>query len=378
MMAHRWRPPVGEVVLAAAFAVVGVLLTVGLVSDDGVAAALAVTVAHSAPLAWRRRHPEAVLALMGLTAAVAASGGWPVVILGPAVLAGVHGLGTTRDRDRALPVLGITVAVMAAVVVASGMSAETVVTNAVGLGVAWWLGDRQRGASQRAERAEREAEVRARQAVADERLRIARELHDVVAHALSVIAVQAGTGRVVLDGDPETARSSLMSIESESRSALGEMRRLLDVLRADDEGRSGPLTPSPGLDDLETLVVATVRTGLPVEVRIEGERGPRPAGAELAAYRIVQEALTNVRRHASATRAEVRLCWRPDAIDLEVLDDGRGTGTVGTRDGGVGGNGVVGMREWAALYGGTLEAGDRPGGGYRVAAHIPCPQAVNR
>ena len=252
MRASRWFPPAGEVAVAAAFALVGVLLTIGIVDGVAVVPALVLTVAHAAPLAWRRRRPEVVLAVMGAIALVVAAIGWPVLILGPAVLAGVYGLGAVRDQARALPVLAATVAVMAIAVVASGVQPDTVATNAIALGVAWWLGDRQRRAHERAESAEREARREAGRAVAEERLRIARELHDVVAHALSVIAVQAGSGRVLLDADPETARSSLVSIEHESRSALGEMRRLLAVLRSDDDGGADPLTPNPGLDDLES------------------------------------------------------------------------------------------------------------------------------
>lgn len=371
------RPSPGDVALAVGFAAIGVLLAVSLVDGRAAWAAVVLTVAHSGALAWRRHHPEAVLAAMAATAGIAVAAGWPVVVFGPAVLAAVHALGAVRDRERAVPVLAATVAVMAAAVLAGGANPDTVVGNGIAFAVAWWLGDRQRRARLAVEEAERDAERRARRAAADERLRIARELHDVVAHALSVITVQAGTGRVVLDADPETARAALASIEGESRAALADMRRLVAVLR-DDGAADGELSPSPGLDDLEALVAATVRSGLPVEVRIDGTRAPLPAGAELAVYRIVQEALTNVRRHASATRAEVRVAWRPDGVEVEVLDDGRAepagpAGAAGdaAADNAVG-NGLVGMRERAALYGGTFEAGARPGGGFRVAARIPC------
>jgi signal transduction histidine kinase len=361
--------PIGEVVIAAAFASLGVALTISLVSGPALLAAIPLTLIHSGVLVWRKRRPEAVLAVQGVTALAFVLAGLPSVGLGLAVLAGVHGLGAVRATRRAWPVLAATVAVMAVVVTISDAHVDTLVGNSVGLVVAWWLGDRQRRAGERAERAEAESEAMALQAVADERLRIARELHDVVAHALSVIAVQAGTGRVVLERDPAIARSALVSIEQESRSALDEMRRLLAVLRAGALEDEGPRRPSPGLDDLETLVATTVRSGLPVAVRIEGDRRPLPAGAELATYRIVQEALTNVRRHSAATRAEVRVAWRPDAVDVEVLDDGDG---LGARNGSThAGHGLIGMRERAELYGGTFEASERPEGGFRVAAHIP-------
>jgi signal transduction histidine kinase len=367
-ISRGWRPHAPDVAVAGGFAALGIALTVSLVDRDRAPLALALTIVHSSALAWRRTHPEATLAVMGAAAAGAVILGWPAVILGPAVLAGVHGLGLRRDHGRALVVLGATIAAMAVLVAASGVGADTVAGNAIVLTIAWWIGDRHRQAQERAAAAERGSEQRATEAVADERRRIARELHDVVAHALSVIAVQAGTGRVVLDTDVETARSALRSIEDESRAALAEMRRLLEVMRA-DTGDDQLLTPSPGVDDLDDLVAATTRSGLAVEMRVEGERSALPAGAGLAAYRIVQEALTNVRRHASASRAEVRLAWHADRIHLEVVDDGRGSGGDG---GPRTGHGLIGMRERAALYGGTVEAGDRPGGGFRVAATIPC------
>ena len=306
---RRWRPPAGEIALASGFAALGVAITVGLVDGAVLIPAVGLTTVHSAVLAWRRRYPELVLVAMGVTGLAYVLAGWPSVGLGPALLAGVHGLGVTRERRRAYPVLAATVAVMAAGVTISDAQAPTVIGNAIALTIAWWIGDRQRRIHERAVTAERDSEARARQAVADERLRIARELHDVVAHALSVIAVQAGTGRVVLDSDPATAKAALAGIEGESRAALAEMRRLLEVLRADDDSGAGPLAPSPGLHDLDTLIAATVRSGLPVDVRIDGEPSPLPAGVDLAAYRIVQEALTNVRRHAAATRAEVHVAW---------------------------------------------------------------------
>jgi signal transduction histidine kinase len=366
------RPPGSDLAIAAAFAALGVTLTTSLVGRR-VAIALVLTIAHSSALAWRRSHPETVLAVMGATAASAVILGWPAVILGPAVLAGVHGLGLGREHTRALPVLAATIGAMGFLVAASGAGLDTVAGNAIALAMAWWIGDRQRQSQERAATAERSSEQRAREAVIDERRRIARELHDVVAHALSVIAVQAGTGRVVLDSDVETARRALRSIEDESRAALGEMRRLLEVMRADEDAAGELLEPSPGVNDLADLVAATIRSGLDVEMRVEGEQAPLPAGAGLAAYRIVQEALTNVRRHASATRAEVRLAWRGGAVDVEVLDDGHGAaGAAGL----VPGHGLIGMRERVALYGGTVEAGNRPGGGFRVAATIPCEETA--
>ena len=362
-----WRPPASEVALAVAFAAIGVSITTGVVEDDRVALAVTLTALHSGALVWRRRRPEVALAVLGATALAFRALGFPSVGLGPAALAGAHGLGTARTRRQAYPLLSAIVVVMA-IVVRTNAKTDTVVVNAVALTVAWWLGDRQRRTAEQARRAEQSSDERARRAVADERLRIARELHDVVAHALSVIAVQAGTGRVVIDDDPATARTALEGIETQSRSALDEMRRLLHVLRADGDDGGDSLEPSPGVRDLDGLAAATTRSGLPVEVHSEGDAGPLPPGMDLTVFRIVQEALTNIRRHAGATRADVRLTWRPGSIDVEVVDDGHGADSPGGESAG---NGIVGMRERVALYGGTLDVGNRSPRGFRVRAHLP-------
>jgi signal transduction histidine kinase len=361
------RPQVADVIVAAAFATISASVTIGVIEGAARWPALAIAGVHSGALVWRRIHPEAVLAVMGATAVLTVTLGWPPVILGLGALGGVHGLGSVRPPERALPVLAATAAVMVGVVLAADARVDTIVGNTLGLLVAWWLGDRQRRIGERADRAERESEDRARAAVAAERMRIARELHDVVAHALSVIAVQAGTGRVLIDSEPDLARDALVHIEGESRAALGEMRQLLAVLRSDGDAEPDPMQPSPGLADLESLVTTAGRDGLVVDLSQEGTPTAIPAGVELAAYRIVQEALTNVRRHSGARSAQVRLAWRPDGLDVEVVDDGRGA--PGRRP--KAGNGLVGMRERVAVYGGTLDVGHSPAGGFRVAAHLP-------
>ena len=368
-------PDLGDAAIAAGFAAVGVLIC-RTALERGLVAAMSLTVVHSGVLAWRRRAPEVVLSVQAVTVTIALLVPWPPVIFGPAVVATVHAVGVTRDRRRAAPVVVIALAVMAVAVMRGGATPDTVAGNAIVLIASWWLGDRQRQAVQRAEEVRVEADHRVERARADERLQIARELHDVVAHALSVIAVQAGTGRVVLDDDRETARQSLANIERESRLALNEMRRMLGVLRPDATGSADAvLAPAPGLADLEALLATTAYAGLHVDVQVVGERRPLPAAADLAAYRIIQEALTNVRRHASATRAEIRIEWTHDSIDIEVVDDGRGAGVmrgvrVARRE--QDGHGLVGMRERAEVFGGTFTAGDRPGGrGFRVAASLP-------
>jgi signal transduction histidine kinase len=211
---------------------------------------------------------------------------------------------------------------------------------------------------------ERERDEEAKRAVADERLRIAQELHDVVAHSMGVIAVQAGVGAHVIDNDPAEAKKSLEAIAATSRSTLTEIRRLLGVLRADE---GGAYEPAPGLADLDRLVADVDSAGLPVDVRIEGTRHDVPPGVDLTAYRIVQEALTNVLKHAGPAHATVVVGYEPSALRLEIADDGRGVNGRATD----GGHGLVGMRERVGVYGGTLEAGPAAGGGFRVLARLP-------
>ncbi|GHI83538.1 two-component sensor histidine kinase [Streptomyces xanthophaeus] len=216
------------------------------------------------------------------------------------------------------------------------------------------------------DRAERAAAERRR--VGEERLRIARELHDVLAHSISVINVQAGVGLALLDSDPEQARTALTTIKAASKEALGEVRQVLDTLRAPGEA---PRTPAPGLDRLSELVEQAATAGLTVEVTVEGQPRGLPPGVDLAAFRIVQEALTNVVRHSGARTARVRLVWQPRDLELHVADGGPATGAPS----GGSGTGLVGMRERASALGGSIEAGPRPEGGFAVVARLPV-QAV--
>ncbi|MFF7656500.1 sensor histidine kinase [Streptomyces sp. NPDC007983] len=222
------------------------------------------------------------------------------------------------------------------------------------------------------ERAERAAAVRRR--ADEERLRIARELHDVLAHSISVINVQAGVGLALLDQDPEQARTALTTIKAASKEALGEVRQVLDTLRASG---AAPRQPAPGLDRLPELTEQAASAGLTVEVATRGTPAALPPGTDLAAFRIVQEALTNIVRHSGARTARVRLSYAPDGLELRVDDDGPAT-TNDTADGATGGgNGLVGMRERAAALGGTVEAGPRRDGGFRVRARIPLTAATD-
>jgi len=219
---------------------------------------------------------------------------------------------------------------------------------------------------ERATRAEAEREQRAREAVADEQRRIARELHDAVAHAMSVMVVQAEAAEEMLSVDPEKARAPVQRIQSVGRDGLAEMRRLLAVLRT---GESPGKAPQPGIAQLDVLAAEIRSAGLPVELTVEGEPRVLPVGVDISAYRIVQEALTNVLRHARATHVDVRLRFG-DTLELDVEDDG-----IGAPAGTNGGHGLVGMRERVGLYGGTLEAGP-VASGFRVHATLPLEEAT--
>jgi signal transduction histidine kinase len=246
--------------------------------------------------------------------------------------------------------------------------------NAIG-SLAWVSGLGLRRRTEHAARLEERAialeqrrEADAREAVAAERARIARELHDVVAHSVSVMTVQVSGVRRLLKPEQERERAALETVERTGREALAEMRRLLGVLRETDG--AAELAPQPGLDGLERLLDQVRASGLPVELSVEGERRPLPAGVDLSAYRIVQEALTNALKHAGKANAWVELRYDPDALQLEVANDGA---TALAGDGR--GHGLHGMRQRAEVCGGTLDAGPRPGGGFRVRASLPVESA---
>jgi signal transduction histidine kinase len=216
---------------------------------------------------------------------------------------------------------------------------------------------------------EAQRDERARAAVAEERQRIARELHDVVAHAISVVVLQARGGRRLLSTEPAASEEAFNVIERTSTQALGEMRRLLGLLRTEDDAS---LVPQPTLERLDALAEELRSSGLPVEVSVEGVPGPLPPGVDVSAYRIVQEALTNALKHAGPARARVRVAYEADSVLVEVIDDGAGTQGAPTAAAAPGsGHGLVGIRERVAIVGGKLEAGPRPSGGYSVSARLP-------
>jgi signal transduction histidine kinase len=326
-------------------------------------------VLETVPLLWRRRFPVAVLALVtGVVVVMIAIGAWAIPFqLGLALYT------VPANRDRRLAsragfgsILAVVVAVLLTSVFSSDSDLGFSLARVVFLVAAWLLGDSLgsrrayvREVEAKAERLEREREAHARQLVAEEQARIARELHDVVAHALSVIVIQASAADDVFDADPARTREPIRAIESAARSALGDLRRVLGLLR---EG--APLEPQPSLDRLEELVAGVRATGLDVSLDVEGRPRPLPAAVELSAYRIVQEALTNTLKHADASHATVRVRYA-DGLSLEVRDDGHGANGFGE------GRGLVGMRERATMLGGTVAAGAAPDGGYVVSAELP-------
>jgi len=260
-----------------------------------------------------------------------------------------------------------------------------VVFLTVPFALAWVLGDslRTRRAyfaqlEERAARLEKEREAQAKVAVAAERARIARELHDVVAHNVSVMVVQADGAAYVLDSAPDQARKALETISGTGRQALAEMRRLLGVLRTGEHKEGGEYVPQPDVEQIDDLVEKCRGAGLPVDFKIEGTPRPLPSGVELTAYRIVQEALTNTRKHGGPnTGASVRLVYFDDGLGLLVEDDGKGAPHELYEEGGADGqgHGLIGMRERVGMVGGTLDAGPRPGGGFRISALLPLKPA---
>ncbi|MBB4933276.1 signal transduction histidine kinase [Lipingzhangella halophila] len=225
---------------------------------------------------------------------------------------------------------------------------------------------------ERAVRLERERDNQAQIAAAAERARIARDIHDVVSHSLSVMVVQADGAAYSLRGQPDRAERALATISDTGRTALTEMRRMLGVLR-DGEPEHDSYAPQPGIAQLDQLVAGVRRSGLPVHLTVEGVPRDLPAGMELAVYRIVQEALTNTRKHAgpNVSRVRVRLRYGQDVLEIRIRDDGRGAAVVHSGSGAEGGHGLVGMRERAAAYGGSIRTGPRAGGGFEIAASLP-------
>lgn len=354
----------------------GDIPTGGVADPDAIGVAL--TLLSTLPIALRRRGPLAVLTVTGVANISANVFGYHTGLSGLGVLVALYSVAAHADRRDSVIAAGITVAgiTVAIAMAPTGVPAAAFVGNYVLFAIAWVVGDslRNRRAyvaalEERAEHLERSRAEESRAAVATERARIARELHDVVAHSMSVMVVQAGAARRVIAHDQDGAVEALASIEGVGRRALDELRRSLGVLR-DEGGDSFGTTPLPSVADLDHLVTQTSEAGLDVDFTIEGEPRPVPAGVGLSAYRIVQEALTNALRHAGPATATVRLRYGPEDIELEVRDDGRGAASA-LDGGGPAGHGLLGMRERVQLFDGELRVGDRPGGGFGVWARIP-------
>jgi signal transduction histidine kinase len=282
-------------------------------------------------------------------------------------------LGNLRDPLLARVGLAVVLASMMTIIFnRPGHSPGELVYVPLLFGIAWLAGfalnaraEQADAAEARAAQAERERETAARIAVAEERTRIARELHDIVAHAVSVMVLQVGAVRHKLPDELGDESDALRGVEGAGRTALAEMRRLLAAMR--DDGDDLELVPQPGLDSVGTLVADVERAGLPVTLHVEGEAAPLPRAVELSAYRIVQEALTNALKHAHANRADVTLRYGPDELRIEIRDDGTGGGGASNGQG----YGLVGVRERVKIYGGTMTAGTAPDGGFVLDARLP-------
>ncbi|MER6007725.1 sensor histidine kinase [Nonomuraea angiospora] len=340
------------------------------------AAHAAFAAAMAFPLAWARRRPGMVLAVLLAGVVTASAAGLPAERFWPLLLAGdvlVCLVAAARSRRVGLAAAAVTLVVQETALqadllrhglraLAPGFLALSVL---LGLGVVvGWMGGmfiRQRREYERALRTHAAA-----QAVTDERLRIARELHDMVAHSIGIIAIQAGAGARVIDSRPEQAREALGAIEATSRQTLKGLRHLLGALRDSDRESSEP-SLAAGLADVDRLAEATAAAGVRVDVRRHGRPRPLPAAVDRSAFRIVQESVTNVLRHAGTDHCQVTIDYEDEELRIDISDAGRGTATPSAGSG----HGIAGMRERVALLNGDFSAGPRPGGGFRVTARLP-------
>ena len=365
-----------DIVIAA---ILTVVTQVELWTNDGVEDPFAVQVASftlmTVPLAWRRAAPLAAGAAvsLGFAAQTILAGDAPVVGgLVAAILITYSVAAYTEGRDVWLGAAFVTIGVvLSALWDEDKRSLGDTLGNLLIFGVIFALGRVVRARQKRADTLEvsvREHEERARRAVTEERARIARELHDVIAHNVSAMVLQAGAARQVLDTDPARVRDPLLAIEHSGREAIAEMRRLLGILR-ENGGGALSLAPQPGIDRLGELAEQARTVGLTVDLRVEGDPTVLPTGLGLTAYRVVQESLTNAMKHAGPAHVDVCVRHAAGELAIDVADDGRGA-----ERGLVGGHGLIGMRERVSVYGGRLEAGPRPEGGFRVSARLPVTQ----
>jgi signal transduction histidine kinase len=337
---------------------------------------MALALCWSLPFALRSRQPfwaplAVSVALVALAFAAGLSTNNLTMPFVAAVLVSVS-FGLISDRRRAVAGWSAVVAAAAVVDYQTTAAFSDFFWTMLILTLAWFFGvalgtrtEQARELRLRVETAERERAIAAERATSEERSRIARELHDVVAHSVSVMVVQASGVRRLLRDDQEREREALVSVEQIGRQALTEMRRMLGVMRT-GEDQPAALAPQPGLQHLDRLIAQVEEAGLPVTLHIEGERPDLSPGVDLSAYRIIQEGLTNALKHAHGAHADVVIRYADGLVQLEIADDG-----VGSANGAGGGHGLVGMRERVAVYGGTLEAGPRDGGGYVLRAELP-------
>jgi signal transduction histidine kinase len=331
------------------------------------------------PVAWRRNFPLGAPLMMVafITGQEVLNGDLIENTVTPVVTLplGMYTMGVLLDRRRALIGFGVAqVLTWIAVILQMDRTVDGLIFALMLIGGPFLVGrivnarvELAAHLRDKAARLEREQQERARLAVAEERARIAREMHDVVAHNLSVMVVQSSAAKRMIDRNPERAAEALASVEKTGREALAEMRRMLDMLRGDEE--KAALAPQPSIDQLDGLLDRAREAGLDVDLEVEGERRRVQSSVDLSCFRIVQEALSNTIEHADAEHAHVRLRYGPKAVEVDVTDDGRG---VPARDPDNGrGHGLLGMRERVAMLGGRLEAGYRAGGGFEVRATLP-------
>jgi signal transduction histidine kinase len=387
---RTWWRSLDRRLVDAAVAVVLLALTAIPLATDSLQAgqrpsdiwAYLLAVALCVPFVFHRRSPVAAITVACCALVLYAVGrynaypGLPIFVL----VAGISLHSTRRVAALAAGLAAVALSVAVWLQPERVATASTWVASLLAVAVAWLWGENLRNRrarwaamEERARRLEAEREERDRQAVTDERLRIARELHDVVAHSMSVIAVQSGVANHVIDSRPAQARQALATIEATSRSALVELRRLLGVLRQGDDPVAS-LEPNPGMAEIGRLADQIRSAGVEVELKVEGEPGEVPPGVDLSAFRIAQEGLTNVLKHGGGV-ARVLVRYSPGAVAVEIADDGRaGTADEAPAEGT--GHGLIGMRERVAVFGGELTAGPVPGGGYRMAARLPYAAAA--
>ncbi|MGP9022370.1 sensor histidine kinase [Streptomyces sp. BR1] len=369
----RIRPVAADVFIALAQTCVAVLLgqeaaRQGQQPLDVLGYALAVII--NMACAFRSRAPVGVCAfVIAMWTLYISLGNWPVVGSYGALIAG-YTVAATRPARVSISCTAVFAAVWVFAGFRTGSDAmPSVVVQALAVpAVLWRFGRVARRSTKLADQLAKEQEARAKREVAEERGRIARELHDIIAHHMSVISVQSGLARFVFESDPPTARGALGTISATSQEALEELRRMLHLLRAEDVDGE-PSDPMPGLSRLSDMVERLRVGGLPVELRVEGEARPLAPGVDLCAYRVVQEALTNVLKHAPGARTTVEVCYERNHVALAVVNDTTGANPVRNRSGG--GHGLIGMRERAKLYGGTISTGPRSEGGFAVRLLLP-------